>query len=161
MEKVINLKDEIIYMSDEIMESNDFIENYNAVNKENNGHGIISAIFNYNSVSYEKFEELDLNSFKNFIADDFRNLQYQPDNVLTIGEYIIVEWIISDEFLFNELQPEDINIILSNMKIQLKTLKSCDLCNLAWVIDERDISKEMYFYNYYRKNQFEKILLKK
>lgn len=161
MEKVINLKDEIIYMSDEIMESNDFIESYNAVNKENNGLGIISAIFNHNSVSYEKFEELDLNSFKNFIADDFRSLQYQPDNVLTIGEYIIVEWIISDEFHLNELKPEDINIILNNMKIQLKTLKSCDLCNLAWVIDERDITKEMYFYNYYRKNQFEKILLKK
>ncbi|NEY18572.1 hypothetical protein G4D61_01130 [Bacillus ginsengihumi] len=140
----------------------EFIESYRAFISKNYDLENIFAIFSYHPLLSERAaNEKDWNSFKNYIASDFKNLKYPPCHLYVYHDEVHAIWFIPHELLISELGEEDKKLIEENMLSQLGELKLCDLKELNLSEGERDISEELYLEEYYRKNQFLKILLSK
>ncbi|WP_242310701.1 hypothetical protein [Bacillus cereus group sp. BfR-BA-01331] len=138
-----------------------FIEGYQSYNKKVHGFEFINATFSYHPLLCERAtNEIDWDTFKNYIASDFNNLKYPPCHLYLGRNEVTANWFIPDELLIYGLGAEEIQVVMKNMEHQLKELKLCKLEGLVIVEADREINEDLYL-EYYRKSQFIKVLLSK
>ncbi|QWH03702.1 hypothetical protein EXW52_27425 [Bacillus mycoides] len=136
-----------------------FIESHQSYNKKVHQFEFINATFSYYPLLREReIIEIDWNALKNYIASDFNNLQYPPCHLYLGRSEVTANWFIPNELLVHGLKTEEIQIVMRNMEQQLKELKLCKLERLVAVEAGREINEDLYL-EYYRKNQFIKVLL--
>lgn len=138
-----------------------FIEGYQLFNKKVHEFEFINATFSYHPLLRERVaNEMDWDTFKNYISSDFNNLKYPPCHLYVGRNEVTANWFIPDELLIYELEAEEKQLVMKNMEKQLKELKLCKLEELVGIEGDRGIGEDLYL-EYYRKNQFLKILLSK
>ncbi|SIR32306.1 hypothetical protein [Priestia flexa] len=128
-----------------------FIEGYQSFNKRNHEFENIYAKFSYKS----HLDEIEVNmedwdAFKNFIANDFNNLKYPPCHLYIDRSEVTAFWFIPDMLLLYELGSKEEQIIIENLKKQLKELKHCILENISACGGDREIAEDL-FLEYHRK----------
>lgn len=136
-----------------------FIEKYQAFNNKNHEFENIYATFSYNPLLNEKASnEEDWDIFKNYIASDFKNLEYPPCHLYVGRNEVTATWFIPDVLLINGLGTEEKQLIMENMGKQLLELKLCKLEELYASEGDRGVEEDLYL-EYYRKDRFLKALL--
>ena len=140
----------------------EFIECYDRVNTRNHDFEHIVGIFTFNELFSEKFrDEVDWINFRNFITEDFKRLPYTPCQITVGFDEIFVFWYFPKEYLINPLNVDEIQTIIKNIENQLRILIVCKKKELYVSGGDFEIPKDLYFENYYRKKQFDKLLLEK
>ncbi|WP_226528169.1 hypothetical protein [Metabacillus niabensis] len=137
----------------------EFIERYEALNKEHEFEFIFAHFAYLPLLSERAKDEEDWTTFKNYIASDFLCLEYPPCHIYANRDEVTAIWFIPDEFLINELGIEEQKLVVKNLERQLETLKLCKLKKLFPSGGDRDIEEVLYLEGYYRKEQFLKTLL--
>lgn len=137
-----------------------FIESYQAYSRKEHEFENIFATFSYHPLLSEKIKnEVEWVTFKNLIVNDFSKLEYPPCHLYVEREEVTAIWFVPNELLFYELGQEEQQLVINNMKKQLIGLSLCKLEEIFASAGGRDISEELYLEEYYRKNQFIKVLL--
>jgi hypothetical protein len=136
-----------------------FIEDYQAFNNKNHEFENIYATFSYNPLLDEKAaDEEDWDSFKNYIASDFNNLNYPPCHLYVGRNEVAAMWFIPDELLIYRLGAGEKQLVMENIEKQLMELKLCKLEELVASEGDRGVEEDLYL-QYYRKKRFLDALL--
>ncbi|WP_374717469.1 hypothetical protein [Neobacillus sp.] len=140
----------------------EFIESHQEFKEKNHDFENIYAKFSYHPDLIGKIGiETDWVSFRHFIASDFNKLPYPPCHLYVDGEEVTAFWFVPNELLINGISEEEQKLVMKNMEEQLKNLSYCKLEKLSACGGDREISEKLYLEEYYRKNQFIKVLLPK
>lgn len=136
-----------------------FNEDYQAFNNKNHDFENIYATFSYNPSLEEKAADVeDWDTFKNYIASDFNNLNYPPCHLYVGRNEVTAMWFIPDVLLIYGLETEDKQLVMKNMEKQLMELKLCKLEELVASEGDRGVEEDLYL-EYYRKKRFLEALL--
>ncbi|WP_117148884.1 hypothetical protein [Paraliobacillus zengyii] len=160
MKKCMSINESMVDLKSNTRKDMKFIESHREFNNKNHDFELVYGKFSYNLNLVERAKyETDWFSFKNYIAYDFSNLKYPPCHLYVDRNDVIAIWFTPNDLVITGINKEDEKTILTNMEHQLGSLSLCTLKELFASEGDRQITEELYLEEYYRKNQYKKILL--